>query len=131
MFDKEQLQLVHDSKLGVRIAGNVVVSAIGQADDNVRISNEINALQNILQLTLYFCKKYHVDLCTVKTRLQAFFTSENQATGDHIKSISPVRINEEEVPFVKSSDEGPEHVGIIRSKSGNLPHLLNRITSQV
>ena len=85
IFGKEQLQLAHNSKLGVHMAGNVVVSAIGQADDTILISNEINALQNILQLTLYFCKKCHVDLCTEKTRLQAFSTSENQATVGNIK----------------------------------------------
>ena len=64
IFGKEQLQLSQDSGLGVALAKDLVISAIGQADDT------LHQLQNLFQLTLYFCKKYNVKLCIEKTKLQ-------------------------------------------------------------
>ena len=61
IFGREQLELAQQSSLGVRL-GNLVVSAIGQADDTVLISNDINFLFYLLQLTNYYCQKNQVDL---------------------------------------------------------------------
>ena len=63
IFGKPQLELAQSSKLGVPLPGNLTVSGIGQADDTLLVSNNIHALQNLLQLTLHFCSKYKVDLC--------------------------------------------------------------------
>ena len=47
----------------------LVISAIGLADDTVLISNCPHSLLNLLDLSLDFCKKYHVQLCVDKTKL--------------------------------------------------------------
>ena len=41
------------------------------------------------------------------------------------KAISPIYMDGITVSFVEEA----EHVGLIRSTSGNLPHILNRFTS--
>lgn len=129
IFGKPQLELAQSSKLGVPLPGNLTVSGIGQADDTLLVSNNIHALQNLLQLTLHFCSKYKVDLCVEKTRLQAFCTPDMRATVDHIQKTSPVNIHGTFLNFVSNTSQGAEHVGIIRSVSGNLPHILQRLSS--
>ena len=59
IFAKEQLTSAQNSKLGVCMK-NVTISAIGQADDTLLLSNDIHALAFLLQLTLNFCKKHNV-----------------------------------------------------------------------
>ena len=104
--------------------------SIGQADDTILTSNNIHALQCLLQLTLHFCQKYNVELCVEKTKLQAFATPDLLAAVEHIKSASPVNINGKKIEFVSNSVQGgAEHVGIIRSETGNLPHILSRLAS--
>ena len=92
------------------------------------VSNNIHALQNLLQLTLHFCSKYSVDLCVENTRLQAFSTPDMRATVEHIQKKSPVNIHGTFLNFVSNTSQGAEHVGIIRSVSGNLPHILQRLS---
>ena len=48
IFSKPQLQMAQDSRLGVQLCRNLNISAIGQADDTVLFSNNINSLQNLL-----------------------------------------------------------------------------------
>ena len=71
IFAREQLDSAHKSALGVRF-GNVVVSAVGQADDTVLVSNDIFSLLYLLQLTVLFCHKYCVELSEDKTKIQEF-----------------------------------------------------------
>ena len=129
VFGKPQLDLAQRSGLGITLPGNISVSAVGQADDTILISDSLYALQNLLQLTIHFCKKYGVELCVEKTKLQAFTPTSHQATVEHQKIISPVNIDGESLKFVNNSMQGAEHVGIVRSSSGNLPHILNRFTA--
>ena len=55
IFGKTQLTLAQSSKLGVKLPGDTTISAIGQADDTILISNDLHALQSLLDLTLHFC----------------------------------------------------------------------------
>ena len=71
IFASEQLETAQKSSLGVKL-GNLTVSAIGQADDTILISNDLYCLFLLLQLTNTFCSKYCVELTSDKTRLQAF-----------------------------------------------------------
>ena len=70
IFGKEQLSNAQMSDLGVTLGGDITVAAIGQADDTVLVSNDVHSIQYLLNLTLDFCCKYHVQLCIEKTKLQ-------------------------------------------------------------
>ena len=124
VFAKEQIQSAQVSEMGVDMR-HTVVSAIGQADDTVLLSNNIHDLQNLLHLTLNFCSKYHVELCAEKTKLQAYCTKKTSLITQYQKDISPIKISNTLIPFVDSA----EHVGIIRSTTSNLPAILRRIVS--
>ena len=52
--------------MGVELR-DTIVSAIGQADDTVLLSNNIYDVNNLLSLTFDFCSKYQVELCPEKT----------------------------------------------------------------
>ena len=81
VYNNEQLKVAQDSSFGVPL-GPVTISALGQADDVPLVSNDLHALQGLLDLSLYYCKKYHVSLSTEKTKLQVYSarTSEVDAT---------------------------------------------------
>ena len=78
----------------------VSVAAIGQADDAVLVSNDIHSIQNLLDLTLDFCNKYHAKLCVSKTKLQAMATKELATSAEYHKATSPVNIMGENIPFM-------------------------------
>ena len=119
IYAKPQLQLAHDSQLGVCLTHKITISAIGQADNTLLVSNSLHNLQNLLQLSLYYCSKANVDLCPGKTKLQVISTKKMKATVDYLKVFSPVNLNGKKLDF---SDES-EHVGVIRSVHGNLPNI--------
>ena len=122
IFGREQLELAQQSSLGVRL-GNHVVSAIGQADDTVLISNDVNFLFYLLELTNYYCQKNQVDLCSEKTQLQVFLPKNSDVNLHDL--INPIRINGRTIPFSTVA----EHVGILRSTESNKPTLLARFTA--
>ena len=124
IFGEEQLTTAQLSSLGVSL-GEITVSGIGQADDTVLISNKIQNLMYLLHLTKTFCSKYQVKLCSEKTKLQVFATKDLALSAAYAKSINPIEINNKKIEF---SDEA-EHVGILRSTSGNLLTILTRITA--
>ena len=124
IFGEEQLSTAQLSSLGVSL-GEITVSGIGQADDTALISNRIQNLMYLLHLTKIFCQKYQVKLCSSKTKLQAFATKDLTLSVNYAKIINPIKINNEEIEF--SSEV--EHVGMLRSSSGNLPTILTRITA--
>ena len=127
VYNNIQLDVAQDSELGVDLGGSdhVVVSAIGQADDVVLVSNDIFALQNLLQLSLQYCKEHHVSLRADKTKLQVYSNKASFAPAYYAKAISPIIIDGHPVKF----DEVVEHVGLLRSTSGNMAHILNRFTA--
>ena len=119
IFGREQLSVAQSSELGIKM-GNITISAIGQADDTLLVSNDIFALFYLLGLTMIFCQKYLVELSADKTRLQAFTPSKDY----ELPPCNPISINGKQIPFSSQA----EHVGILRSPEGNLPAILSRIT---
>ena len=118
---------LQDSKLGVALGGkdDLVISAIGQADDVVLVSNDIHALQILLQLSLKYCEHHHVKLRADKTKLQVFSNKNSEAKANSATVENPIKIGDEVVSFTDEAD----HVGIIWSISGNLPHIIGRLSA--
>ena len=122
LINNKQLFTAQKSKLGVTM-GDITISAIGQADDVVLTSNNIYSLYNLLHLTLCYCTKYMVDLVPDKTKLQVFLPTSLALLADYFTLSSPLSINSDKIVFTDTA----EHVGVIRSTSGNLPNIMNRI----
>ena len=79
LCNNDQLKDAHESSLGIDIDG-IVISSIGQADDVALISNDLQSLQGLLDLSLSYCSKYHVTLSSEKTKLQVY--SAKSSIGD-------------------------------------------------
>ena len=126
IYNADQLSTAQDTGLGVDL-GVATVSSIGQADDVILLSNDINFLKNLLQLTLDYCASHHVTLAPEKTKLMVFAPSSQKHLVAYSKAINPITINQTQIKFVDNA----EHVGIIRSIHGNLPHIQNRVTSHI
>ena len=112
-----------NSGFGTRL-GNVEIAAIGQADDTALVSNDINELQHLVQLSLDYCAKYQVELSAGKTKLLLFSSTESDYVK-YAKLVSSIQIGAAKIPFVETA----EHVGVLRSVSGNLPHLHQRLVN--
>ena len=121
IFGKEQLATAQLSELGVKI-GNLIISGIGQADDTALISNDIYKLLLLLRLSQAFCERHHVKLCAEKTKLQVFATKKMRLVANYAKETNPINIDGEKINFA-------EHVGMLRSSSGNSPTILARLTA--
>ena len=121
IYNNEQLSSAQASSLGTFIH-NVHVASMGQADDTALASNSTDRLQHLLQLTLNYCAKYQVELSAVKTKLLVF-SPPGCDSVKYAKALSPIHIGNKVIPFVDSA----EHVGILRSVNGNLPHIHQRI----
>ena len=124
VYNNGQLNLAQASQLGITI-GPVTISSIGQADDVALVSQDIHALQGLLDLSLYFCKKYHITLNSVKTKLQVFSNSKLRDEAYYSQVISQLKMNDKLVSF----SEEAEHVGIVRSIHGNLAHIQSRFSA--
>ena len=124
VYNNEQLRAAQESELGVNI-GPVTISSIGQADDVVLVSNDIYALQGLLDLSLNYCSKYNVKLSPGKTKIQVFCTKSSELTAFYSKIVSPINVEGKIIEFVKEA----EHVGTVRAVDGNLPHLLSRFSA--
>ena len=124
LYNNEQLETAQASGLGVDL-GNVVISAIGQADDVILCSNDIDSLRLLVRLTESYCTKYRVKLVASKTKLLGYANPGQQHLIDHAKLINPVTVDGQLVPFVNEA----EHVGILRNTAGNMPNIINRIAA--
>ena len=124
IYNNEQLRTAQDSGLGAAISG-IPVAAVGQADDTALLSNSIHQLQHLLNLSIYYCDKHQVTLSAGKTKLLVFTQKETDYTK-YVKVLSPLHIRNTPIQFATEA----EHVGVLRSLSGNLPHLHQRIVSQ-
>ena len=127
VYNNDQLKVAQDSLLGVDLGGPtpLVVSAIGQADDVALVSNSIFSLYHLLQLSLQYCQRHHVTLRADKTKLQAFSNKNTDMAAYYAKLVSPIVMDGVPLDFIDNAD----HVGILRSTAGNLPHIQGRITS--
>ena len=127
ILNNEQLSVPQETKFGINFANSddVHVASIGQADDTVLVSNDLVKLKFLLKLTMNFCNKYHIELSPSKTKLQVFLPPSLVSLEDFYKNSVAIDIDGASIEFV----ENTEHVGIIRSTHGNLPHILNRFSS--
>ena len=66
LVNNEQLSVAQESLLGIQM-GPVSVSSIGQADDSCLVSDCIFKLHYLLQLTVEYCQKFHVELVPDKS----------------------------------------------------------------
>ena len=57
----------------------------------------------------------------------AFSASSHKALVSYKEAVSPIEINGISIAFVSSA----EHVGIVRSVDGKLPHIQNHISSHM
>ena len=120
IYNNDLLRLLQKSELGVCLGHGLTISSVGQADDVALLSNDINCLKNLLNLTLSYCKRFNIELCAGKTKLLNI-TNIKPTLPVH---QNPITINNHAIPF---SDHAV-HVGVVRA-SDNLPHLLDRIHS--
>lgn len=127
VYCNEHLDAALASGLGVEFGdpNNVSVAAVGQADDAALVSNDLFFLKNLLQLSLDYCSKHHVTLAAEKTKLLAFSTPQHKNYVDHQISINTLSINN--IPIMVTTEA--EHVGVLCSSHGNLPHILGRISA--
>ena len=123
IYNNEQLRTAQDSGLGTAISG-IPVAAVGQADDTALLSNNIYQLQHLLDLSILYCDKHQVKLSAGKTKLLVFTQKETDYTK-YVKLLSPLRIGDSQIMFATEA----EHVGVLRSLSGNLPHIHQRVVS--
>ena len=122
LYNNEQLETAQASCLGVDL-GSCTVSAIGQADDVLLCSNNIDSLRLLATLTENYCNKYNVKLVPSKTKLLGYSVPKKEHLLEHAKLTNSITINNHPVKF---TDEF-EHVGVLRNISGNLPNIKNRI----
>ena len=125
IYNNEQFEAGHSSTLGVPVTNSITISTVGQADDACLLSDDIYNLQYLLMLSLQYCKKFDVDLCAEKTKLLALSSKDTKVFVDIFKAINPIKIDGQAIEFVQTA----EHVGVVRSTDGNLPHILSRISS--
>ena len=125
IYNNEQFETGHSSNLGVQVSNTITISTIGQADDACLLSDDIYNLQYLLMLSLQYCKKFDVDLCAEKTKLLALSTKDAKVFVDIFEAINPIKIDGHPIKFVQTAD----HVGVVRSADGNLPHIISRISS--
>ena len=124
LYNNEQLNVPQETDFGLSTA-NVHVASIGQADDCVLVSSDLHKLKFLLHLTLQYCKKYHVQLSPGKTKLQLYTPPGLSLDRDYLTIASSLQIDGTPIDLVDVT----EHVGVIRSPHGNVPHLLQRFTS--
>ena len=89
------------------------------------VSTDIYKLKFLLHLTLNYCEKYQVELSPSKTKLQIYTHSDFSLDEEYFRAASSLSINGVPIQVVTST----EHVGVVRSTDGNLPHILQRFTS--
>ena len=121
LYNNELLKTTQKSSLGVPLRKSQVISSVGQADDTVLTANKLANLSNLLVLTKDYCDKYSVTLCPDKTKLVRL----TRVADTDMEMMNAIVITGTQIPF----SDCAEHVGILRSTEGNLPHIMKRITS--
>ena len=121
IYSSENLTSAQKSEQGIDLGGSQIISAIGLADDTVLAANKLSSLANILYLVQSYCEKYGVTLSCEKTKLLRIFKCDEI----NLEQYNPIAIAGQEIKFCAKAD----HVGVLRSCTGNLPHLLGRICS--
>ena len=91
----------------------------------VGLERLINKLKFLLHLTLQYCAKYHVELSPGKTKLQLYIPPKFILSREYFVAATSLSIDGAPIELVTNT----EHVGVICSTEGNLPHILQRFTS--
>ena len=102
VYNNEQLGLAQESDFGVQL-GPVTVSALGQAADVALISDNLHALQGLLDLSLYYCEKYHVKQSSEKTKLQVFSLKTSKLEAFTAQATSQLNIYGQKISFVEEA----------------------------
>ena len=123
LYNNTQLIGAQSSYLGVNI-GSSTISAVGQADDVILAANSVHGLQLLAHMTENYCSSYRVKLVPSKTKLLPLYHTRHEQLVEYTRLVNPVTIESSTVEIVEEA----EHVGVIRSVSGNMPHLMNRIS---
>ena len=123
LYNNEQLDTAQSTNLGADI-GSDVISAVGQADDVMLMSNDLNDLHLLVRLTEQYCQKYRVKLEPKKTKLLGYATKSNDILLQHAVSTNQITISSTPVKFTNEV----EHVGVIRNTDGNMPNIVQRIS---
>ena len=98
----------------------------GCADDSFLLTSNFHLLSHFLHLTMLYCHKYKVIMTPEKTKLQVFAPPALDSYVEYYKSTNYLSISGVPLSFTNNT----EHVGVIRSPlSGNIPHILQRISS--
>ena len=121
LYNNELLDVAQKSNLGVEMGGSLVVSAVGLADDTALLSNDLAKLGHIFMLAQEYCLKFNVQLSPSKTKLLMLTPSKKIFIVDY----NPIKMNNVAVDFVEQA----EHVGVLRSVDGNMPNILQRVSS--
>ena len=82
LANNSQIKVAQSSNLGVDM-GSTTISCIGQADDTALLTNDIHNLQNLVILTMEYCRKYSVPLVPEKTKLLAFSHPSSTIEADY------------------------------------------------
>ena len=121
LYNNDQLDMPQQSRLGVDLGSNLVISAVGQADDTAALANDIHKLNHILGLVMQYCRKFNVKLSSNKTKL-LMIPPPRQAS---FLPYNPINIYGEKINLVGQA----EHVGVVRSVEGNMPNILLRVSA--
>ena len=124
LYNNEQLTVAQSSGLGVDI-GSGVISAVGQADDVVLMSNDIYNLKLLTKLTEEYCSKYRVLLEPKKTKLLGYCSKKSEVFLKLAEYSEMITINGIPVNFTSEA----EHVGVLRSTEGNMPNIMHRVAA--
>ena len=124
LYNNEQLKSVQASCLGVDI-GSTTISGIGQADDVMMAAISLENLKLLARLTENYCSNFRVKLVASKTKLLPVYHKRHDYLVEYAKLVNSVTIDGTVVQFVTEA----EHVGVLRSSSGNMPNILQRIAS--
>ena len=125
LYNNIQLITAQSAGLGANI-GSGVIAAVGQADDVILVSNDINDLHLLVTLTEKYCQEYRVKLEPSKTKLLGFSNSrETDLLVKLARKTNPITINHTSVDFAVEA----EHVGVIRHTSGNMPNIVQRVAA--
>ena len=121
LYNNDQLDMPQQSKLGVNLGNDLVISAVGQADDTAVLSNDIQKLNHLLGLIMQYCTKFNVKLSSSKTKL-LMIPPPRQTP---FLPYNPINIYGDIISHVDQA----EHVGVVRSAEGNMPNILRRVSA--
>ena len=125
LCNNSQLLEALSSGLGASI-GDIVIAAIGQADDVVLLTTCPTKLACLLHLTMLYCKRQHVKLVPEKTKLLVWSPKSQLQRTELLKLSCQITIDSKNIEYSSSA----EHVGVTRSiDGGNMPHLLDRVSA--